>query len=105
MAEFLTTKRYTGESMTDYFKHLFPLETAENGVNRNGQFVMNDLVESQAGAELGAGSFWQLYNAVTNFTSHHASRTEDARVHSLWYGAGRDLNLKALHKAVEMANA
>jgi phage/plasmid-like protein (TIGR03299 family) len=106
MAEFLSTKRYKNEDVVEYFKRIFPSANPEkNPLSRNGKYVMDDLMHSQPGVELGEGTYWQLYNAVTAFTNHHASRTDDNRAASLWYGANRDLNLAALNLAIEMADA
>lgn len=104
MGEFLSSKRYTDENVVDYFKRIFPVaDTSEKDMSRNAYACIETYMNNMPGAELGEGSFWQLYNTITYFTSHVAGRSDDNRVSSLWYGNGKNLNAKALEVAVEMA--
>jgi phage/plasmid-like protein (TIGR03299 family) len=43
-----------------------------------------------------AGTKWGLFNAVTEFIDHSASRTQDTRLTSAWFGQGHELKVKAL---------
>jgi phage/plasmid-like protein (TIGR03299 family) len=51
----------------------------------------------------GQGSWYDAYNAVTEFLSHRASRNEENRYDSLWYGQGDKLSQLALDTAFAMA--
>lgn len=106
MAQFLGTKRYTGESVMEYFKRLWPV--AENAkrteITKNAREAMA-ILETQPGAKFAQGSWWQPFNAVTYMTDHLIGRTTDNRMQSAWYGSGKNLKVKALELAVEMADA
>ena len=57
----------------------------------------------QPGADLGRGTWWEAFNAVTYMTDHEIGRSADTRLQSAWYGQNRNLKTKALELAVEMA--
>lgn len=109
MGQFLSQKRYSAESIVEYFKNVFPLATsAEEGKARKdlskGAATALDILETQPGADMAPGTWWNAYNAVTFYTDHLVGRTADARLASAWYGPNRNLKLNALEKAVEFAN-
>jgi len=108
-AEFLSTKRFNHESMEEYFKRVFPFMTGDpekkNNLSRNATSAIEDHLQTQPGAELGEGTYWQLFNTVTYMTDHVVGRTEDSRMSSSWYGANKGLKIRALETAVEMADA
>ena len=106
-AEFLGTKRYDAESLSNYLKEVFPV-VGDNKYDKElslpARKVM-EVMDTQPGVEFAEGSFWQAYNAVTFATDHILGRTEDSRLYSAWYGPNRTRKLKALEKAVEYAEA
>ena len=121
MAQFLTEKRFTQDSLFEYFNRVFPKTTNRKGatsfdelmkqfkkgekvVSRNAQRAM-EVVETQPGAEFGAGSWWSAYNAVTFMTNHEMGHNPDTRLQSVWYGTNKDRNIDALGLAVEYAEA
>jgi phage/plasmid-like protein (TIGR03299 family) len=105
-AEFLSKKRYTKDDMKDYFMGVFPATTQarrdKGDLSRNAETAIS-FVDTQPGAEFGAGSFWQLFNASTFVVDHVLGRSADTRLHSAWFGATKQTKLKALDLAVEMA--
>lgn len=106
-AEFLGSKRYDNESVTEYFKKVFPLTgSGARGkeLSKNAGIALN-ILEQQPGAEYAAGSWWQAFNAITFMNSHVLGRTADTRVTSMWYGQGADLNQRAIKLAVDYAEA
>jgi hypothetical protein len=108
MAQFLSTKRFTGESIEDYFARVFPVATSKDKSRKEiskAHRIVRECVDTQPGAELGEGTWWQAFNAVTYYTDHLAGRTQDTRLQSAWYGANKNLKMKALEVAVEMAEA
>ncbi len=110
MGAFLSSKRYNGESIVEYFKSVFPVVTkAEDGKGRKdlskGATIAMDILETQPGSDFAPGTWWNAFNAVTYYTDHLVGRTADARLHSAWYGPNRVLKADALEKAVEFANA
>ena len=106
-AQFLGSKRFTNDNIVDYFNEIFPRHSNkkdEEGLSRNGQEAMATL-DTQPGAEFGAGTWWQAFNAVTYMTDHTLGRSTDTRLTSAWYGANARLKQKAMKKAVEYADA
>jgi len=49
------------------------------------------------------GTYWGLYNAVTEYLSYESGRSEDRRLYSLWFSQSARINQRALHTAMEMA--
>lgn len=108
VAQFLTTKKAKDEDIVEYFKRLYPIlskkEESKEKVSSSAKKLMECLT-TQPGSDLGAGTWWQPYNAVTYFTDHVASKTVDTRLASAWYGDNRKRKIKALELAAEMADA
>lgn len=109
MAEHLSKKRYTNESIVDYFARVFPVLTqkdkARKELSKSATYALEEALNNQPGAEFGEGSFWQAFNTVTYLTDHIIGRSVDSRLTSAWYGANKNLKTKALEIAVEMADA
>lgn len=98
-AEYLCQKSYTSEQMVDYFNQVFPSASSrDSNKSREAQEVMH----TQAGANLGEGTFWQLFNTVTYMTDHTLGRNNDTRLQSSWYGQNQNVKKKALELAVSM---
>jgi phage/plasmid-like protein (TIGR03299 family) len=108
MAQYLSQKRFNDENIVDYFKRVFPVVTnkaeAQKELSLNARTAL-EAIHTQPGAELGEGTWWQAFNAVTYMTDHVMGRTADTRLHSAWYGVNKNLKTKALQTAVEMADA
>lgn len=106
MAEHLSKKRYTNESIVEYFNRVFPILTKREVSRKemsSGASVAMDVLHKQPGAEFGAGTYWQGFNAVTYMLDHIQGRSNDNRLHSAWYGSNKNLKTKALDIALEMA--
>ena len=120
MSEFLTTKRYTQDTLFEYFSRVFPKTTApskmsfeelmksfkdgEKAFSRNAQLAM-ETIETQPGAEFGRGTWYSAYNTVTYMTNHLLGHNADTRMQSVWYGTNKDRNINALASAIEYAEA
>ena len=106
MAQFLGTKRYNAESVVDYFKRLWPANenSKRTEVTKKAKDALS-ILESQPGAEFATGSWWQPFNAATYYVDHLAGRSQDTRLQSAWYGNNKNLKVRALELAVEMAEA
>lgn len=112
-AEFLASKRYDMKSLINYYNEVFPrtyvgkkpvaVEDFKD-LTSNGQLAYSFL-ETQPGAEFGAGSWWQALNSVTYLTDHKMGREVDTRLTSAWFGANQTRKVKAMEKAVEYAAA
>jgi hypothetical protein len=105
-AAFLGSKRFTDESVTEYFGRVFGAKedkkTGEDKNSRNAR-IAYDILEQQPGANFAKGSWWQAFNASTFMVDHVIGRNEDNRMNSAWFGWGRNLKVKALQTAMEMA--
>lgn len=106
MAEFLGTKRYTKESLSEYFRTVFPsLSKAENdNMSRPAQTALS-VIDTQPGADFARGSWWSAFNASTFTIDHVLGRSTDTRLTSAWYGQNRQKKIKALETAVDFAEA
>lgn len=112
-AQFLATKRYTPETMMEYFKEIFPANasrTKEGSTRKAKEFhkgasTAAAIIDQQPGADMSPGTWWNAFNAATFYTNHLAGKSDSTRVHSLWYGDAMKQNQRALNKAVEYANA
>jgi len=114
-AEFLGKKRYTVDSLIDYYNNVFPLTSTKKidegkikdkveQLSRNGKLAY-DAIEHQPGANFAKGSWWQAYNSVTFITDHVQGRNADNRLYSSWFGGNQVCKRKALSKALEYAEA
>lgn len=114
-AEFLATKRYTSEKLTEYMKAVFPKATYERKTDRKSSNDNDDMsrparqalavVDTQPGADLAGGTWWNAFNAVTFATDHLLGRSVDSRLHSSWFGVNQGRKLSAMAKAVQFAEA
>lgn len=106
-AEFLASVKADQESTEEYFARLFPLTSNKNkkeSFSRNAKRLF-EIVETQPGAKLGAGTWWSNFNAVTYLTDHLVGNNDDTRLYSAFYGPGRTRKVSALKLAVDYAKA
>lgn len=106
-AEFLGSKSINNESSSDYLKRLFPYsgKKIDNDLSSTAKYILNEVIDTQPGAEFASGSFWSLFNATTYFLDHEAGNSVDTRLQSAWYGSNRQKKVDALNLALEMAGA
>lgn len=106
-AEFLSKSKASDEDVVEFFKRVFPVLSSKDNskklLSKNAQIAL-EVLETQPGADLFPGTMWNAFNAVTYMTNHVLGRSQNGRVQSLFYGANRDLNIKALNTALEMAD-
>lgn len=111
MATFLANKNAKQADMIQYFNNVFPIA---NGVkkdvreyadlSRNAKMAF-DVLETQPGADLAMGTWWNALNAVTYVTDHKLGRTADSRLTSAWYGYNRGRKVQAVNDAMKFAEA
>ena len=113
-AQFLGKKKYSKETLTEYFNRVFPtlskneekkdnlLNQASFPISRQAEEAM-EIVHTQPGAGFAEGSWWQAFNTVTYMTDHTLGRSRDSRLASAWYGLNRVKKEKALELALEYA--
>jgi len=110
VAAFLGSKRYTDETVMEYFNRVFPVQVVkEEGeskrkVSKNAKLAQLALTH-QPGVDFAPGTWWNALNAVTYVTDHLMGRTDESRVENFWYGPVKDKKLQAFELATEMANA
>jgi phage/plasmid-like protein (TIGR03299 family) len=111
MAEFLSTKRFSVESLIQYYNEVFPYThkaseapTKVEDLSKNAKAAF-DALYTQPGAQYGEGTWWQALNSVTYLTDHKMGRSADTRMQSAWFGINQSRKLKAANKAVEFATA
>ena len=112
MAEFLGSKRYTVDSLIEYYNTVFPRNTDKkvqgkalslDTLSRNARLAF-DVVEQQPGAKFAEGSWWQAFNSVTFVTDHIQGRNNDNRLYSSRYGQNQLRKKDAMKSAMEFAN-
>ena len=111
MAEFLSTKRFSVESLIQYYNEVFPYThkaseapTKVEDLSKNAKAAF-DVLYTQPGAQYGEGTWWQALNSVTYLTDHKMGRSSDTRMQSAWFGINQSRKLKAANKAVAYATA
>lgn len=111
MAAFLGSKRYSEDTLKQYFGKVFPVlaYNKEKGpqrkeLSKSAQRAL-EVVDTQPGAQYARGSWWQAFNAVTYLTDHEIGKSIDTRLSSAWFGPNKNLKVKALETAVEFAEA
>ena len=111
MAAFLGSRKYKEETIKEYFNRVFPVIAydKEKGPQRKelskSATRALEVVHTQPGYNFAEGSWWQAFNAVTYLTDHEIGRSQDTRLQSAWFGANKNLKIKALETAVEFAEA
>lgn len=113
MAEFLSSKRFSVDSLIQYYNDVFPHtynKTKGEVVNKVEDLTRNakaayEVLETQPGAHYGEGTWWQALNSVTFLTDHKMGRSADTRLQSAWFGQNQARKLVAVNKAVEYATA
>ena len=112
MAQFLGSKRFSVDSLLNYYNEVFPLTSGQDKqqvitadtISRQAKNAY-DVLETQPGAEFAEGTWWQAFNSVTFVTDHLQGRNADNRLHSQWFGSNQLRKIKAAEKAVEYALA
>ena len=64
-----------------------------------------EVLDTQPGAELGEGTWWQAFNPVTYMIDHLLGNSQDTRLKSAWFGGNRKKKTDALETAIEFAEA
>lgn len=113
-AEKLAAVKVTRENMIEYFNSLFPAPDSKN-MSLPAETCL-DLVAAQPGAQYAEGTLWPAFNAVTHFVDFKYGKPKkesndndphevDRRLHASWYGHNQRLKMKALGRAISMADS
>ena len=107
MAQFLGTKSFKDEIVQEYFNEVFPgysKKTEDRKPSANALRAF-EVLETQPGAEFAKGTWWQALNAATYLVDHEIGKSQESRLTSNFYGANKNLKIRALDKAIEYAEA
>lgn len=102
VAAFLGSRRYTVDSMAEYFQTVFPSNSSKKPISKLAG-AAQDVLFTQPGAQYGEGTFWQLLNACTYVVDHVAGRAPETRFSSAIDGKGAADKNRAWQTAVDMA--
>jgi phage/plasmid-like protein (TIGR03299 family) len=109
MARFLAKRPAKTEDIVIYLNEVFPVANSKNrGVDQYADLSRTakqafDVLETQPGADMAMGTWWNAVNAVTYLTDHKLGRSADTRMQSAWFGSNQAKKVKAMNLAVEMA--
>jgi len=110
-ANFLATKRYTQDNLITFLNTVFPAANTKRkqvtDVKELSTTAKNTLevIDTQPGADIAPGTWWNALNAVTYMTDHQLGRSADTRMTSAWFGLNQTKKLKAINSAIEFAEA
>ena len=109
-AKFLASKRAKKFDVQKYFDSLYPSmskKEVKDGEELRSKVSLRleEILNTQPGAEHGAGTWWQPFNAVTYLNDHEIGRDTNGRMKSAWFGLNRAKKVNALEKAIEFAEA
>jgi len=103
-AEFLGSKRYTELKVKAFLQEVFKNHGSGKRVGKTAEAAF-EVLETQPGAGIRPGTWWNALNAVTFMTDHKLGKSTDARLASAWYGANARVKDKAVKKVLEYAEA
>lgn len=108
-AEFLGSKRYSKETLVQYFSGLYPAkkgsQKAASGELTSAAEVSLGAVKTQPGSQFAEGTWWQAFNAATYAMDHLLGKSADVRMDKAWFGSNVTRKVRALNSAVELAKA
>lgn len=64
---------------------------------------VTELFETGRGHEIGTGTWWNGFNAITEFLTHERGKSADGRVESQWFGEGARVSARALDTALRLS--
>jgi phage/plasmid-like protein (TIGR03299 family) len=103
-AEFLGSKRYTEADVNACLQEIFKNHGSGKRIGKTAQQAY-DILETQPGANIRPGTYWNVLNSVTYMTDHVLGKSTDARMASSWFGANARVKDKAVKKVLEYAQA
>jgi len=89
-----------------YVKRVFGYDV-EAEIPTRSQNIVDDVCErfTRPRGGLRTGTWWDGYNAVTDYLTHAAGRTPDSRLQSQWFGNNAQRNSHALETALVMSGS
>jgi len=108
-ARFMASKRTSEAGLIQFFNDVFPAaNTKKKEVKTFAELSTTaknaySVLETQPGADLAPGTWWNALNAVTFTTDHIVGRSADTRMTSAWFGANQARKIVATNRAIELA--
>lgn len=113
IAELLSTKQMTDAAFKEFVGEVFQSKSEDEGKQSRLAKIAKAVLETQPGAELGAGSWWAGWNAITFTTDHLMGQQykeesddvamRDRRLTQTWFGSTQRRKVWALQRAAELA--
>lgn len=104
----MSRKMINAVLLNQYIDKVFPMPifTLQNSYVKDVREKIIELSEVGIGAEMSRGTLWNAYNAVTEYVDHYRlqSKSDTARLKSIWYGSGEALKKRSFKLAVEFLN-
>lgn len=93
---------YSEDDLEAYLHDLFPSKSQQDDekLSLPARQVMSYL-DTQPGAELAYGTWWQVVQGVTFCTNHVLGRSAEQRLNSLWYSTHQRTNIRAIELALQ----
>lgn len=101
--KFLASKSINKKDLERYITMAFG-GNEENEIRKSTLERVEYLFETGMGHELAGKTYWGAYNAANEYLNYEKGRTQDNRLHTLWFGTGVEQNSKMLQIAVDMAS-
>ena len=101
--KFLASKSINKKDLERYITMAFGGDE-ENEIRKSTLERVEYLFETGMGHELAGKTYWGAYNAANEYLNYEKGRTQDNRLHTLWFGTGVEQNSKMLQIAVDMAS-
>lgn len=101
--KFLASKSINKKDLERYITMAFG-GNEENEIRKSTLERVEYLFETGMGHELAGKTYWGAYNAANEYLNYEKGRTQDNRLHTLWFGTGVEQNAKMLQTAVDMAS-
>ena len=109
-ARFMASKKASVSYLITFYSNVFPAANTKKkevikdyaGLSTTAKAAF-DVLETQPGADMAMGTWWNALNSVTYITDHKLGRSADARMTSAWFGTNQAKKLKATNLALELA--
>lgn len=99
----LATCKVSRADIREYVRLVFELSDDEKISTRSAN-NLNEIVQlTEKGVGNEGATAWDAYNGVTQYLTHHASRTAATRLESNWFGPNKARTDRALRLALQLA--
>ena len=103
--KFLASKAINKNDLERYVTLAFGnSDDSEKEIRKSTIERVEYLFENGVGHELAGKNYWGAYQAANEYLNYEKGRTQDNRLHNLWFGSGVEANNKMLQVATDMAS-